>query len=88
VALPQREPLAPHPAAIFLAYSYRWVRPRDDFGVDRSSARFRRLSPVRRQLLGEDASPHSHWGLGPDEVPLRVELGTRGLLDPACPSPR
>jgi ectoine hydroxylase-related dioxygenase (phytanoyl-CoA dioxygenase family) len=57
--------------AIFLAYSFRWVRPRDEFGIDPSSERFRALSPVRRQLLGEPASRHHQWGLQPDAVPLR-----------------
>jgi ectoine hydroxylase len=56
--------------AIFLAYSFRWVRPRDDLGIDPSSQRFRRLSPVRRQLLGEPAGNHDHWGLEPAAVPL------------------
>jgi ectoine hydroxylase-related dioxygenase (phytanoyl-CoA dioxygenase family) len=49
--------------AVFLAYTYRWIRPRDDFGIDQASARFRALSPLRRQLLGEDAPPPSHWGV-------------------------
>lgn len=74
--------------AIFLAYTYRWIRPRDELGVERASARFRRLSPVRRQLLGEPVSPCSHWGLGDERVPLRVELDRRDLLDPAIPSHR
>jgi len=74
--------------AIFLAYSFRWIRPRDDLGIDRSSATFRRLPPIRRQLLGDDAVPFSHWGIGGDPVPLRVELDRRGLLDPAVPSHR
>jgi phytanoyl-CoA dioxygenase PhyH len=74
--------------AVFLAYSYRWIRPRDEFDVDRRSARFRRLSPVRRQLLGDDEGTRSHWGLPNEPVPLRVELDRRGLLDPAIPSHR
>lgn len=60
--------------AVFLAYSYRWIRPRDDFGIDPSSERFRRLSPVRRQLLGEPADRHHQWGLRRDDVPLHAEL--------------
>ena len=43
---------------VFLAYSFRWVRPRDDFGIDPSSERFRGLSPVRRQLLSEPTGRH------------------------------
>ena len=73
---------------IFLAYSYRWVRPRDDFGIDPSSERFRRLSPVRRQLLGEPAGRHHQWGLERDAVPLHSALDRRGLLDPTVPSQR
>jgi ectoine hydroxylase-related dioxygenase (phytanoyl-CoA dioxygenase family) len=60
--------------AIFLAYSFRWVRPRDDFGVDPYSERFRALSPVRRQLLGEPAGRQHQWGLEPAAVPLYAEL--------------
>jgi hypothetical protein len=74
--------------AIFLAYSFRWVRPRDSFGLDPGSARFRDLTPVRRQLLGETAGPRSHWGLEEEAVPLRSALTQRGLLDPANPSHR
>jgi hypothetical protein len=60
--------------AIFLAYSYRWIRPRDDLGIDPASERFRRLSPVRRQLLGEPADPQHQWGLRPEAVPLYARL--------------
>jgi hypothetical protein len=74
--------------AVFLAYTYRWVRPRDDLGIESGTARFTRLSPVRRQLLGEEASPHSQWGMGSAHIPLRVELDRRGLLDPSIPSHR
>jgi hypothetical protein len=74
--------------AIFLAYSYRWVRPRDELGIDYSSERFRRLSGVRRQLLGEPASRHSQWGLGDPALPLRTRLLRRGLLDPKVASHR
>lgn len=73
--------------AIFLAYTYRWIRPRDDLGIDRRSARFAALSPVRRQLLG-DGEVRLHWGLPNEHVPLRIELDRRGLLNPAIPSHR
>jgi ectoine hydroxylase len=63
---------------VFLAYTFRWVRARDDLGIDPSSERFRRLTPVRRQLLGEPASPHHQWGLIPDAVPLHAERGRLG----------
>jgi ectoine hydroxylase len=73
---------------VFLAYTFRWIRPRDEFGIDPSSERFRGLSPVRRQLLGEPAGRHHQWGLERDAVPLHEELDRRGLLDPAVPSQR
>jgi ectoine hydroxylase-related dioxygenase (phytanoyl-CoA dioxygenase family) len=57
---------------VFLAYTFRWVRPRDELGIDPSSERFRRLSRVRRQLLGEPADPVHQWGLHPDAVALRA----------------
>lgn len=74
--------------AIFLAYSYRWIRPRDEFGIAPSSKQFRALSPVRRQLLGEPASRHHQWGLERNAVPLYAALNERGLLDPTVPSHR
>jgi phytanoyl-CoA dioxygenase PhyH len=74
--------------AIFLAYTYRWIRPRDDFDIDPAGASFRSLSPIRRQLLGEGANHHAFWGLGEVQVPVREELDRQGLLDPAVPSHR
>jgi Phytanoyl-CoA dioxygenase (PhyH) len=63
---------------IFVAYTFRWVRPRDDLGIDPSSERFCALTPVRRQLLGEPTSRYDQWGLRPDAVPLRAELERLG----------
>ena len=74
--------------AIFLAYTYRWIRPRDELGIDPSSERFLGLSAVRRQLLGEPAGRHHQWGLERDAVPLHAELKRRGLLDPGVSSQR
>jgi hypothetical protein len=74
--------------AVFLAYTYRWIRPRDELGVDRRSTRFTRLSAIRQQLLGGGDGVRSHWGLTNERVPLRVELDRRGLLDPAVPAHR
>ncbi|HEU4399509.1 MAG TPA: phytanoyl-CoA dioxygenase family protein [Actinomycetota bacterium] len=73
---------------LFLAYTYRWVRPRDDMEIDRDSDLWRRLTPVRRQLLGDGPDAMSHWGLGTDAVPLREELRRKGLLDPTVPQLR
>jgi hypothetical protein len=68
------------PTVIFLAYSFRWVRPRDELGIDPCSDRFRGLSRVRRQLLGEPADRLHQWGLQPAAVPLQAELNRLGLL--------
>jgi ectoine hydroxylase len=72
--------------AVFLAYTFRWIRPRDDFGIDPAGARFRDLSPVRRQLLGATAGRFDEWGLEPGAVPLYAQLEDHGLLDAAGPS--
>jgi Phytanoyl-CoA dioxygenase (PhyH) len=74
--------------AIFVAYTFRWIRPRDDLGVDRDDPRYAALTPIRKQLLGGEASPHSCWGLERDSAPLRAELDRRGALDPAIPCHR
>ena len=55
--------------ALFYAYTYRWVRPRDDLGVDQ--ARVAGLDPVRRQLLGAGTSVLGHWLPTDADVPLR-----------------
>jgi ectoine hydroxylase len=55
--------------ALFYAYSYRWVRPRDDLGVD--PARVPALGAVRRQLLGAGTSVLGHWLPTDEDVPLR-----------------
>src|SRR6266487_4101754 len=67
---------------IFLAYTYRWVRPRDEVVIDFGAPSLGRLSPIRRQLLGLDADPHSHWGISGGGAPLRAELARRRALDP------
>lgn len=56
--------------ALFLAYTYRWVRPRDDLGID--PARLARQDPVRRQLLGARTSILGHWLPTDEDVPLRM----------------
>jgi ectoine hydroxylase len=67
--------------ALFLGYTYRWIRPRDDLRIDWAAEPYHSLSPVRRQLLGWGADAMSFWGLGDDHAPLRGELLARGLLD-------
>jgi ectoine hydroxylase-related dioxygenase (phytanoyl-CoA dioxygenase family) len=56
--------------ALFVAYSYRWVRPRDDLGVGREL--LERVDPVRRQLLGAGTSVLGHWLPTEEDVPLRM----------------
>lgn len=73
---------------VFYAYTYRWIRMRDDQGIAHEGAWWHSLSPVRRQLLGAGSDPMSYWGLGDDIWPLRDELAAQGLLDPAIPAHR
>jgi ectoine hydroxylase len=61
--------------ALFLAYTYRWIRPRDEYPIDWGAHPFRNLSPLRKQLLGWGRDALSFWGLGEDEVPLRRLAG-------------
>ena len=56
--------------ALFVAYTYRWVRPRDDLGVDREQ--LAQLDPVRLQLLGAGTSILGHWLPTDEDVPLRM----------------
>lgn len=72
--------------ALFLGYTYRWIRPRDDYPID--PAWLAGLSPIRRQLLGDGLDAMSFWGLGEDDPPLRPWLADRGLLDPTVPALR
>jgi ectoine hydroxylase len=69
--------------ALFLAYTYRWVRERDDYPIDRASSWFQQLSPVRRQLLGAGSDARSFWGLSDDDYPLYTWLSARGLISGA-----
>jgi ectoine hydroxylase-related dioxygenase (phytanoyl-CoA dioxygenase family) len=66
--------------AVFLGYTYRWIRPRDDYAIE--PVRLAGLSPVRQQLLGAGLDAMSFWGLGEDEPPLRAWLTERRRLDP------
>jgi ectoine hydroxylase len=74
--------------AFFLGYTFRWIRPRDEYPIDWSAEPYRSLSPVRRQLLGWGADAMSHWGLGDDSCPLREWLAERDLLDPGMAAQR
>jgi ectoine hydroxylase-related dioxygenase (phytanoyl-CoA dioxygenase family) len=58
--------------ALFTAYTYRWVRARDDLHVraDLLDA----VTPVRQQLLGAGRSVSGHWMPEDDDAPLRPLL--------------
>jgi ectoine hydroxylase len=63
--------------ALFIAYTYRWVRGRDRY--PECTAWFEALSPVQRQLLGAAATPDGHWLPTDADVPLRSWMRERGF---------
>jgi ectoine hydroxylase-related dioxygenase (phytanoyl-CoA dioxygenase family) len=64
--------------AVFFGYTYRWVMRRDQ-----PADHLPGLTPIQRQLLGAgDGTGDGQWGHRPDDVPLYVDLRSRGLLDP------
>jgi ectoine hydroxylase-related dioxygenase (phytanoyl-CoA dioxygenase family) len=54
--------------ALFYAYTYHWIRPRDELAFD--SARLASMSPIRRQLLDATSSVIGHWIPGDNDAPL------------------
>jgi ectoine hydroxylase len=59
--------------ALFYAYTYRWVRPRDDLVIP--PERGRAMTPVRAQLLGAGASVIGHWFPEVEDAPLQTRYG-------------
>jgi ectoine hydroxylase len=59
--------------ALFYAYTFRWIRPRDELALD--PARLAGLSPVRRQLLDGSGTVIGHWLTADDDTPLRKVVG-------------
>jgi len=55
--------------ALFYAYTYRWIRPRDNMPIDPTWVD--RLTPARRQLLGAATGAIGYWLPSDDDVPLR-----------------
>jgi ectoine hydroxylase len=55
--------------AVFYAYTYRWVHPRDQLRL--GPRVLAAMTPVRRQLLGVDAGAVGRWLPADDDVPLR-----------------
>lgn len=68
--------------ALFYAYTYRWVRPRDELRIppELDGA----LTPVRRQLLGEGPAPIHFWM--PDHIDLPVRDRVRPDDRPRTPA--
>lgn len=56
--------------ALFYAYTYRWVRTRDDHQIPPEL--FGMITPVRAQLLGSGSSAIGHWMPQDDDAPLRA----------------
>jgi len=58
--------------ALFYAYTYRWVRERDELGLD--DAYLAGLDPITRQLLGAGSSAIGYWIPTEEDVPLRAAV--------------
>lgn len=56
---------------VWLGYSYRWLRPKDQMTV---AHLLPRLDPVRRQLLGDGLSANGAYDPTDEDVPLRSWL--------------
>jgi ectoine hydroxylase-related dioxygenase (phytanoyl-CoA dioxygenase family) len=56
--------------ALFYGYTYRWIRPRDDLGLN--NAQVAALDPVRRQLVGAGTGAIGYWIPTEEDVPLRA----------------
>ena len=70
-------------AAVFLGYTWRWVRARDEVAELPARPWWLGLDPVQRQLLG-GVAPHDGdhaWGHYPQQTPLYQALAERDLLD-------
>ena len=67
---------------VFLAFTYRWVRPRHDHPRSRAG------DPLVDQLLGGAATPLGQWIPDEVDVPLRAWMASRGLLVLAGPAHR
>ena len=58
--------------ALFYAYTYRWVRERDELGF--RDVQLAGHDPVTRQLLGAGTSAIGYWIPTEEDVPLRAAM--------------
>lgn len=56
---------------IWIGYSYRWLRPKDNMRVSHLLAK---LDPIRRQLLGDGLTANGTYDPADGDVPLRAWL--------------
>jgi ectoine hydroxylase-related dioxygenase (phytanoyl-CoA dioxygenase family) len=61
--------------AVFLGYSFRWLRPRDALTIP--ARILAEASPVRRQLLGAGTSAAGYYAPTSEEIPLMGWLAER-----------
>ena len=71
---PNRSPLTRK--ALFYAYTYRWLRPRDELRVRTEVLHL--ITPVRAQLLGAAADTSEYWMPDLVEVPVRHAVAEAG----------
>lgn len=62
---------------IWLGYSYRWLKPKDEMTV---AHLYPRLDPIQRQILGDGASANGVYDPRDEDVPLQ------GWLQEHCPA--
>jgi ectoine hydroxylase len=55
--------------ALFLAYTFRWMRPRDQLNVREDLRHL--ITPIRAQLLGQQGDPIDFWMPDTIDLPLR-----------------
>jgi hypothetical protein len=75
---------------LFVGYTYRWIRVLDTLRIDRDGPWWANRTPLQRQLCGDAPDTANYWGVGwngyvDEDIPLRRELKTRGLLDRSIP---
>ena len=62
--------------ALFFAYTYRWIRPRDDLALDATVAE--RLTATQRQLVGlDEATDFDRWMPDHTDLPVRDAATSR-----------